>query len=122
MLNNIILWEGWNVLNTVSQLLLAIAAFITINITLKQIGNGYKCNLYSEVIVTQNENEKHFGIEITNLGLSYVYVKEVSIRIKEDNKRNKYKIHLESKIINPGESILGYMKDNVFQDILVIVN
>ena len=118
-INVILQWDGWIALNAIGQILLSISAFLTIYISLKQIGNGYRAKVYSELIIEYKNGKKvNCGVEITNIGMSHLFIKHVYLVFLINNRKERFTIHLNKNLLSPGESIDGYLKENVFLDIL----
>lgn len=120
VINSILQWDGWIALNSISQILLSISAFITIYLSLRQIGNGYRAKICTELIIDYNRNGEKIkcGVEITNIGMSYLYIRHVYLIFVINNKKERFTIHLSKNLLRPGESMKGYLKEKVFFDIL----
>lgn len=117
-MQEILTWEGWTVINTISQLLLSIAAFFTIWITMRQIGNGYKAKLSCDLLLEHSKRLNKCGVEVTNLGMSYLYIKNVYITFCIKGQKLHFTVFMEKCLIQPGETIKGFIKNNVYLDIL----
>ena len=88
-INVILQWDGWIALNAIGQILLSISAFLTIYISLKQIGNGYRAKVYSELIIEYKNGKKvNCGVEITNIGMSHLFIKHVYLVFLINNRKD----------------------------------
>lgn len=114
-INKIINWGGWNAISSISQVFLAIFAFIAICLTISQIGNrktikidfSLRKEFYNGNKI-YNDSKKILAIEFFNYGMHPIFIKECWIGINKSknlNRPNIVKVLSGKKFINPGESM-----------------
>lgn len=106
-------WDGWTAISSICQVLITLAAFWAVLITLRQIGNRKKVSLdidFTLKIVNRSKDDKTKIIatvlEIWNYGLSPIFIKSCWFGFEKNLKRtspNALVVPIERTFINPGE-------------------
>lgn len=114
MLNTFFSWEGWNAINSITQLLLAFAAFFTIIYALNKDKSYLKPKLSLDYKIGMNlwkSNETNeisivvgVGISILNMGVSPIYITDCGIQFGKGKDKPGFMCMInEPLLLNSGE-------------------
>ena len=122
-------WDGWNAINSLTQLLLACAAFFTIayalnkdkSYTKPKLNMNYKIGMSLWKSNTSNETSVIAGVTIYmwNMGVSSIYITDCGIQFGKGKDKPGFMCMIKEPILlNPGqkETASIYHLDLLFPD------
>lgn len=102
--NTILRWQGWTVINSISQIIIAIF------VTLSQIGNRRKIKLDIEIEKVELDKKNiFFNLYLYNFGIAPIFIRNCWIGFKRKKSRDDksvFELKVKRDFIKPGEGKL----------------